>query len=241
MLSGLRARAFQWRFSLGAMLAGVGFLCMLLAGPANQAHRQREAAMAVSRFGGQLVYRHQRNGDELDERAEPPAPHWLRRLLGDDYFQEATELWLNSRLSDAELDKILAGLPRLRRLVVCGDDVGPRASARLTNMPELEDLVLGSAGFSKADDWVLWVRRCARLRYLGLSHSNLTDIGAERMVGMDCLEELVVLNTFVTERALDSFGKLPNLRRLEGPMPGWASAGAIARFRRSHPGCVLEY
>jgi hypothetical protein len=77
---------------------------VLLAWRVNRARRQREAVEAVKEFGGEVYYDFEfvtgplktpqatwgpnpRWGRQTPGR-NPPAPNWLRRTVGDEYFQE---------------------------------------------------------------------------------------------------------------------------------------------------------
>jgi hypothetical protein len=99
----------------------------------KRAREQREAVKTVRALGGSVVYDFQITGVPFDGApdppyalarffhpdAEPPGPLWLRRLIGDDYFQDVVAVNFLSdahRLTESEIQKALPCLMRLRRL-----------------------------------------------------------------------------------------------------------------------------
>ena len=78
--------------------------CSWLAVRMQRAKRQREA---IIKTADMVLYDYQmdENGIIL-QVAEPPAPSWLRRLLGDDFFKEAVVVGLKSDVGDAELEYV---------------------------------------------------------------------------------------------------------------------------------------
>ncbi|MGH7137986.1 MAG: hypothetical protein ACREHD_19730 [Pirellulales bacterium] len=79
---------------------------------------QREVVDYVKRHGGIVFYKHQEAPGRGPKGIELPVPSFLRKLVGDDYFQTATTVvWRPGQLSDDDLE-VLATLPTLRLLAV---------------------------------------------------------------------------------------------------------------------------
>lgn len=93
----------RWlQYSLRSFLVLLTALAVWLGVVVNRAREQREAVKAIEAAGGTVTYDFQITGVPFDgtpdlphvvERffdpyAEPPGPLWLRRLIGDDFFQE---------------------------------------------------------------------------------------------------------------------------------------------------------
>lgn len=94
----------------------------------NRAREQREAVKAIEERGGAIIYDWQESipisvpfdprGLVLDDK--PPGPPWLRRLIGDDYFQkvEYVRFDLAPLTPDVEIRETIPALKRLPGHVV---------------------------------------------------------------------------------------------------------------------------
>jgi hypothetical protein len=103
-------RGFQ--FSLKWLLAAMVPLSIWLAIVPQAARTQREVVAKIEAKGGSVLYRHQRTeypgGEKWDRDKPPPVPQWLRKWLGDDYFQTVVDVWLfGDKFSDEDLDEIV--------------------------------------------------------------------------------------------------------------------------------------
>ena len=78
------------RISIRTLLILITVFGVWLAVQANSAHRQREAVAWVKANGGHVRYDWEYDGDfnPFKQKAEHPAPKWLRDLVGDEYFQD---------------------------------------------------------------------------------------------------------------------------------------------------------
>jgi len=112
----------RFRFGLRALLLAMVPMAIWLALVSQAAHTQREVVAMIEAKGGWVYYRHQKmdygGGYEWNIDEPPPAPRWLRKCLGDDYFQTVivAEL-LNDRFRDEDLDEI-AKLKSLERVTI---------------------------------------------------------------------------------------------------------------------------
>jgi hypothetical protein len=106
-------------FSLRTLFIILMALAVWLDVAVNWAREQREAVKAIETLGGSVGYDWQDvplapdDVFSLDGPLTPPGPAWLRRLVGDEFFQDAVEVdfW-------KEIDplKAIAHLKRLRKL-----------------------------------------------------------------------------------------------------------------------------
>ncbi len=76
------------RLTLGGMMLLILCLAVVLGWRVNKARLQREAVAAVKRHGGWVHYAHEMVNGVLTPGRQPKGPRWLRRLIGDEYFQE---------------------------------------------------------------------------------------------------------------------------------------------------------
>ncbi len=106
-------------FSLRTLFILLTALAVWLGVIVNRAHEQPEAVKAIEALGGTIGYDWQvvpLAPDalfSLDGPLTPPSPSWVRRLVGDEFFQDAVEVdfWKESSAL-----KSIANLSRLRTL-----------------------------------------------------------------------------------------------------------------------------
>lgn len=148
----------------------------------KRAKRQHAAATTIVSLSGLVLY-----DDQPDElTAVPtvsPVPHWLRHLLGDDFFHTAVHV---VAFNDATMEAV-GELPETRRL----DFVGSPAT----------------------DAGLVHVRRLSRLEKLNLSDTQITDAGLEHLHGLTQLRELCLRGTGVTNEGVSRLQQaLPNCK-----------------------------
>ncbi len=122
------------QFSLRTFFLMLTALAVWLGFVANQTHEQRAAIQAIEATGGAVVYEWQRRGARKPPvpgpfsipvyPGEPDGPAWLRRIIGDDYFQKVEIVVLSVRppYTEAEILEMIPHLQRLRgRQEICFD------------------------------------------------------------------------------------------------------------------------
>jgi tetratricopeptide (TPR) repeat protein len=187
-------------------LAGCWF-----AGKCEKADKQREAAVAIQRAGGRILYDYQLDemGNEI-VGADLPGPAWLRSRLGDDFFRSiaAVEFW-----QAQGLDQTIEYVEELRQL-----------------------RKLSLIGWPVTDETLETIKPMTRLRWLILSNTAITDTGLESLKGLTELRELGLSYTRVTDAGLRHLKGLTRLRsvQLEGTR---VTGDAAIELRRALPGC----
>jgi hypothetical protein len=132
------------------ILVGAGFVGWR----ARRASLQRRTVATIRQAGGRVRYDYQPvrvpNGqDRFLPNAQPWAPAWIRRLIGDEYFQEVLRVtWfrffnLNGRnqgtpISPDELLGVVAGLDRIEFLSLHEFPITDLGMERIGQMPGLE-------------------------------------------------------------------------------------------------------
>lgn len=112
-------------------------------------------------------------------KPEPPAPKWLRALVGDDYFQTVTEVWItDTAISDISA---LAALSDLRFANLSDNRI--RDISALASHTELQQLVISNNQISD----VTPLRKLTKLLNLNLSGNRIKDVTA--------LKELINLHS----------------------------------------------
>src|SRR3954454_17549939 len=78
----------RFRISLRVLMLVVLVAGVWMGWQVNKARRQREAVAAVKKYGGWVHYDWEMVNGKVAKGTQPHAPKWLRRLFGDEYFQE---------------------------------------------------------------------------------------------------------------------------------------------------------
>ncbi|HUY90495.1 MAG TPA: hypothetical protein VMV10_17290 [Pirellulales bacterium] len=126
----------RWlQFSLRTFLVLLTALAVWLGVASHRMREQREAVKAIETLGGTVAYdwQYERLTDEVVfdrlPGKHPGAPAWLRRLVGDDFFQEVVGVAFfrapsgKSEFQDEEIRRWIPHLqkfPKLRVLLIDG-------------------------------------------------------------------------------------------------------------------------
>ena len=117
--------ARRWfQYSLRSFLILLTALAVWLGVVVNRAREQREAVKAIEALGGHIIYDwsivewHDGGTYTMDIARKPPAPVWLRRIIGDDFFQDAVvvHFWGEWASHEEFEERILDAVPHLQRL-----------------------------------------------------------------------------------------------------------------------------
>ncbi len=206
----LGALLFCWRFqynllSLLVLAVAVALPFAWLGRNMAAAGAQREVVGDIREFGGVVVYDYQ--AGRFDTRSKPPAPLWLRRLLGDDLFRGVKTVYACS----------LPGTGPALQWSIRGRVVSPATSGdfvldRVTGLSDLRELDLS---FAPATDAGLENLRLLKgLRKLDLSGSHVTSAGLKNLEWLTHLENLLLCDTEVTDAGLKHLEGLTQLREL---------------------------
>ena len=119
-------------FSLRTLFVLLTALAVWLGVVVNRAREQREAVKAIEALGGILFYDWQlgrpRGINYLLPRprqAEPPGPEWLRKLIGDHYFQNVDVVYFYPPTHKVEQDIVksarsVQGIRNVRKIFLYG-------------------------------------------------------------------------------------------------------------------------
>ena len=107
----------RFQFSLRTLLVAMLLLAVWLAVTTNRVRDQRRAVAALMDLGWSVQYDWERRST-----SEPHGPKWLRRIIGDDYFQKVVHVyfWDGRELDEARTTKsipLLQSLPDLKNVV----------------------------------------------------------------------------------------------------------------------------
>ncbi len=183
-----------FRFSVRGLLVLVLVLGVWLGWLVRRVKAQQEAVRTIQQAGGFVQYDWELYRGLTIPGARPPAPDWLVKLIGIDYFGKVvvvrlnvTEIFHKPRLilSDATLTS-LGALTHLESLALDGTS-------------------LDDAGLAKLGE-------LRHLKWLGLSKTHVTDAGLAQLKGKSDLQWLSLRWTGVTAAGIQDLRKsLPSL------------------------------
>ena len=96
------------RFRLATLLTVVTLICVWLGAVTERVRNQKAALAALRRLGASVVFDHQLDArGDYDPDGQPPGPVWLRKFIGDEFFQSvATVRTYDSPLTGTDVEKI---------------------------------------------------------------------------------------------------------------------------------------
>jgi hypothetical protein len=213
----------RWRLAVTVrlLMVVVFVLSLLLGWRVNRAHTQREVVAAIRQSGGGVRYDYEFNGDEFLVDAKPWAPAWLRRLIGDEYFQEVVEahlggLEVKQAGPQARATALIAlkRLDRLRRIWLYSYGFADAELAHLKPLDRLQSLSLRHCD-TFTEESLAFLEGFHQLRELDLQGTPVRDAGLVHLRGLDQLEELDLSHTAITDAGLANLESFSRLRKLD--------------------------
>ncbi len=197
---------------------------------------------ALAEFG-QILYQCQ---DTFPlPRKKPYGPIWLRRLLGDDFFNDITYVDISDPKVDDSTLIHLKAFPKLRCLRLNETLVTDTGLKQLKQLELLEELYLSDHTTGDGlrqlaslklthltipphftDDDLKCLGYFRSLEVLDLDESKVTDSGLEHLKGLRNLQYLDLSETGVSDAGLKHLKSLPNLQVLMVP---WTRVTDAAR------------
>lgn len=135
----------RFRYSLRVFLLLLTAIAIWFGVRANAANRQRRAVEVISGAGGDVLmdwqlqpygpvgsdgtpdyYKIIRDPDAI------PGPGWLRRLVGDDYFQKAVRLSIHPDKVDSRVADAIQSLPKLTSINFTWEESDPLDAPKMT-------------------------------------------------------------------------------------------------------------
>ncbi len=196
-------RRFQFSIrSLLVLTVAVAIPFSWLAVEMKKAKEQAEAVEAI--WLGQYDYQLDPSANE----GEPLGPPWLRKLLGDDFFNNVSE----AELDDETQVERLKTVPELRKLTLRFDNVTDAVLDNVTVLTQLEELELNGSGATDAG--VDKLKALPQLRVLWLSGTRVTDAAMEHLDAWSRLEDLDLDGTRITDATLKRVTRLSRIKSL---------------------------
>jgi Leucine-rich repeat (LRR) protein len=220
------------------LMTAVAVACSWLAVEMQRAERQRNAVEAIARDSRDVWYDYQVDTPPclMNKRAKPPAPAWLRHVLGDDFFCDTAVVnWCVKPMDDATLVYIKE-LTALRFLYL---NYGEATDAGLGNLKALTQLeTLELPGTVVGDAGLEHLKGLTALQHLDLSETEISDAGLVHLKGLTRLRELWLADTRISDVGLEHLYGLSELTQLD--LRGTRVTGAgIQKLHRALPQCLI--
>lgn len=175
----------------------------------EQARKEREAVEAIRKTGGSVGYDYEfsPSGNRV-VNGKPRTPAWLRRVLGEDFFDSVVAATVNN---DAALEH-LKRFKQLRDVNLYGHQITDSGIEHLEALTQLRNVYLYEIAITDAG--LEHLKGLTQLEELYLNGTRITDGGLEHLDGMRQLQTLVLDDTQVTDAGLEHIHGLTRLERL---------------------------
>jgi Leucine-rich repeat (LRR) protein len=232
----------RWfRISLRAMMVIVLLAGVSLSWPIRRANVQRRAVAALRKAENNILlqYDFQYSADgRFKPNASPWAPAWLRRVTGDEPFQEVDSVALFGPVTEIAWAR-LEEFERLRVLHIRDSSNIGDGLVHLRGMKGLEDLALRGPDITDAK--LANIRGLGKLRQITLVDTRVTDAGLAHLATLSELESIRLVGkegtaagltsrgiTHVTDAGLAHLAGLHHLKLLEiSAAPGVTDLGPL--------------
>ena len=235
-----------WNLSLRALMILVLIVGGGLGWQARRASIQRRAVAELKAAGGAVMMTNEMVGENrwIDPHFSPWAPGWLRRVVGDEPFQEVGGIIINGRpekaaVSDATIAAIAScdrlemlniyhkpltddqlarfgGLTRLKSVCLLDTKVTIPALERFGRLPNLDSLVFRPDHEEPAAAIIPRVATITRLKHLELNRLKPTLPGdLEPLRDLPNLEHLRIFEAPTDEACLEPIAALSQLKILD--------------------------
>lgn len=209
------------RFRLRILMIAVLVVGSWMGWQVNKARNQRAVASAVREYGGWVRYDWEFVNGKLVEGREPQTPSWLRKRLGDEYFQEIAYVSLgfdgvNPRPPEPVLARLASqnGIKTLALRGLQATDLGLRNLRRVKSLEELaitSESRVSDAGIAHLAN----LTNLRRFRIYNINASRVTDASLELLGALPNLEELTLRGHHISDAGLASLKGLSRLKRLD--------------------------
>ena len=206
--------------------------CAWLGRRIEQKRRERQALEVILKLGGRVTYDY-----ELAD-VSPTGPDWLRKLLGEDFFNEIVEGdFRGAGSTDFGLENFKA-MTHLYALHLGTSSASDAGLEHLKGLTQLQVLFLDETKVSDAG--LEYLQGLTELHFLRLGETNITDAGLVNLEGLKQLQELFLNNTRVSDAGLTSLMKLTRLQILDLTGTNVTDAG-VQDLQRALPNCKIEH
>jgi internalin A len=213
------------RLTLRALMLLILLSSFWLVRQINKAREQRAVVAAVKKFGGWVHYGPDFVGADPVYVKRPSVPAWLRRWVGEEYFQDLTHVSLaydgtnktfqeNKNENDcSEILSQLSSINELKSLWMRKWQATDEGLGFLRRNEGLEVLLIFEAR-SISDKGVMQVKDLVNLRTLILNGSRMTDDGLLALARMSRMEHLSLNSHRFTDHGILAVKGMKRLKYL---------------------------
>jgi hypothetical protein len=234
---------FGWcfQFTVRSVLLAtllVAIPCSWLAVEMRRASARATAAAEVRRLGGSVNYDWQVDAFGTPLRiAGPPAPHWLREIVGDGYFARVVRVVLSDASDTTAAIEQAQQFGNLEGLILEDADITDAQLEWIEGLTDLRDLSLSGANIT--DSRLYFLEGLKNLQQLQLADTETSDAGLIKLVRLEKLRYLNLENTRITDAGLANLQEMKQLREIF--LVGTKVTGrGITRFHAALPGCAIR-
>jgi Leucine-rich repeat (LRR) protein len=214
----LLRKRFQYSLrSLLVLTVIVAILCSWFMVQRGQASRQKEAVEAIVTLMNdryKIEYAYQRDSDLAPiAGATPHGPLWLRKTLGEDFFNNVTVANLSCRkIKEVDLAPLRV-LKLLKFLSLAQTQIRDVGLQHITTLSQLQMLDL--SGTQITDAGLEHLKGLTQLSFISLSFTKITDAGLKHLAGMKQLKNLLLYDTRITDAGLKYLAGLEQLQSID--------------------------
>jgi hypothetical protein len=240
-----KLRWYQYRLrTLFVVMFLTAAACSWLAVKMEHARKQKEAVEGLSRLNAHVTYDYEEGLRTVPPGAdrEKNGPKSLRRIIGDDFFNSVTRVYLtvpSRTISDEDME-LFASLRGLRELVITGPEIEITAN-QLKSLEHLSQLeILNLFGNKITDAGLEYLKGLNQLEILDLSGDNISDAGLEYLKGLNRLKSLGLAETRLTDNGLKCLEAMKQLQKLDIRGTAITSSG-VDKLKKALPNLSTIY
>lgn len=215
-------RRFRLAISLRAMIVLVLVVGLVLGWRVSKARQQKLISQAIRERGGTIYYDWEVVGGRYVPGRKPRISEWVRRFVGDEYFQEIAQVNLGYDYSTKDsigrqhrdlMIGYLRNMSYVTHLDMYEFQVTDTDLAVLRNLPLLESLTIWNPE-ELSDAGIAQLRSLKRLVWLRIVNPRMTDSGIAALAKLPSLERLEFEGHGLSDSALVHLRKCKRLKHL---------------------------
>lgn len=194
----MTVRPFRRRpqFSLRTFAVVITLFASWLGYISHRAREQRVIVARIEELGGKVEYDYEWGPSH---RTSPPGWSWLRRLIGNEYFQDVYDVSLSDTKANDEDMRLIVRLRGIQGLHVDGTEISDGGVATIAELPRLRFLTLSNT--SVTSQGIKELIKSKRLLMLSIGDTPTDDSAIPFLMQVKSLRSLFVRNSRITGAA----------------------------------------